>query len=225
MELGRLVGMIRNPEFAVFCLIALNSIGTEGFLLSKSAILKTHRTSQNSALALRSTDDSVGWWDAPKRIVEIDGGLRARGLKYWLMDEHNVDLSKLELKVSPLEGLGVFAAKDLSPGEELFTIPRSCCIYPELVLEDRQLGKTMKQLASRAGTGIEVSPSLRTDRQIYQPSAPRLNASAHHKPLNHPAKCFHHIYPTHPARVRHFPPTKCGGARDFMGSSCRAQAP
>ena len=35
-------------------------------------------------------------------------------------------------------------------------IPKSCCIYPELVFEDRQLGKSMQKLASAAGEGIEV---------------------------------------------------------------------
>lgn len=162
-EIGRL-GMLGNSALAVLCLVTANILGAESFLVSTSAEMKAHRASRNSALAVRCSDDSVGWWDAPKRIVEIDGGLRARGLKYWLMDEHNIDLSKVELKVSPLEGLGVFAAKDLAAGEELFTIPRSCCIYPELVLEDRQLGKTMKQLASRAGTGIEVLAHLRTEK-------------------------------------------------------------
>ena len=134
-------------------------MGTRGFLLSAP----TARLGARRALSsLRCSDGAEfaeqGWWDAPKRIVETDGGLRARGLKYWLMDDHGVDLSKVDLRVSPLEGLGVFAAKDLAAGEELFTVPRSCCIYPELVLEDRQLGKTMRQLASRAGSGIEVRP-------------------------------------------------------------------
>jgi len=43
-------------------------------------------------------------------------------------------------KTGPLEGLGVFAAQDVEAGESLFEIPQSCCIYPELVFADRQLG-------------------------------------------------------------------------------------
>ncbi|KAJ1468924.1 hypothetical protein T484DRAFT_1853692 [Baffinella frigidus] len=67
-----------------------------------------------------------------------------------------MDLSAITLKNSPLEGLGMFAARDLEPGETVFTIPRECTVYPEMVLEDRMLGKSMKALASKAGTGIET---------------------------------------------------------------------
>ena len=47
---------------------------------------------------------------------------------------------RLKKKTGPLEGLGVFAAQDVEAGESLFDIPQSCCIYPELVFADRQLG-------------------------------------------------------------------------------------
>ena len=63
--------------------------------------------------------------EAPRRVVELDGGMRAKGLKFWLQDEHGIDMSKIELRESPLEGLGVFAAQDLAPGEKLFDIPLS----------------------------------------------------------------------------------------------------
>eukprot|EP00802_Teleaulax_amphioxeia_P011041 Tamp_11071.p1 GENE.Tamp_11071~~Tamp_11071.p1 ORF type:complete len:491 (-),score=134.38 Tamp_11071:488-1783(-) len=79
--------------------------------------------------------------------------MRAKGLAFWLADEHKIDMSKVELRQSPLEGLGVFAAQDLPAGEPLFDIPQSCCIYPELVFTDRQLGKSMTALASKAGAG------------------------------------------------------------------------
>jgi hypothetical protein len=108
------------------------------------------------ALGASSSAAPMGLWEAPRRVVEVDGGMRAKGLKFWLQDEHNIDLSKLELRQSELEGLGVFAAQDLEPGEPLFDIPQSCCIYPELVFADRQLGKSMTALASKAGQGIDV---------------------------------------------------------------------
>ena len=50
-------------------------------------------------------------WEAPKRVVVVDGGVRAKALAFWLKDEHNIDMSKIELRQSPLEGLGVFAAQ------------------------------------------------------------------------------------------------------------------
>jgi len=113
-----------------------------------------------SSLGLRATAsveaEELGWWDSPARAVESDGGMRANNFKFWLKDEHKVDLSNADIRESPLEGLGVFVDKDLSKGDVLFEVPKSACIYPELVFNDRQLGKTMKQLAKQAGDGIEV---------------------------------------------------------------------
>ena len=100
-----------------------------------------------------AASEPMGLWEAPRRVVEVDGGMRAKGLAFWLADEHKIDMSKVELRQSPLEGLGVFAAQDLPAGEPLFDIPQSCCIYPELVFADRQLGKSMTALASKAGAG------------------------------------------------------------------------
>ena len=100
-----------------------------------------------------AASEPMGLWEAPRRVVEVDGGMRAKGLAFWLADEHKIDMSKVELRQSPLEGLGVFAAQDLPAGEPLFDIPQSCCIYPELVFTDRQLGKSMTALASKAGAG------------------------------------------------------------------------
>jgi len=102
------------------------------------------------------TVQPMGLWEAPRRVVEVDGGMRAKALAFWLKDEHKIDMSRIEMRQSPLEGLGVFAAQDLEAGEALFDIPQSCCIYPELVFADRQLGKSMSALASKAGQGIDV---------------------------------------------------------------------
>ena len=119
-------------------------------------------TRQSSGVRLLSSSGNLGTvepmslWEAPKRAVEVDGGMRAKALAYWLQDEHKIDMSKIELRQSPLEGLGVFAAKDLAADELLFDIPQSCCIYPELVFADRQLGKSMSALASKAGQGTDV---------------------------------------------------------------------
>ena len=109
----------------IACLaLTLNIMGTRGFLLSAP----TARLGARRALSsLRCSDGAEfaeqGWWDAPKRIVETDGGLRARGLKYWLMDDHGVDLSKVDLRVSPLEGLGVFASPVPPPPHPPHPIP------------------------------------------------------------------------------------------------------
>ena len=111
---------------------------------------------QKVVVSSSSSSAPMGLWEAPRRVVEVDGGMRARGLKFWLEDEHKIDMSKIELRQSKLEGLGVFAAQDLAAGEPLFDIPQSCCIYPELVFADRQLGKSMTVLASKAGQGIDV---------------------------------------------------------------------
>lgn len=82
--------------------------------------------------------------------------MRARNLKFWLQEEHGIDFSVVDIRDSPLEGLGTFAVADVKGGEVVFEVPKSCCIYPELVFEDRQLGKTMKKLADVVGAGIEV---------------------------------------------------------------------
>jgi hypothetical protein len=37
-------------------------------------------------------------WEAPKRVVVVDGGVRAKALAFWLKDEHNIDMSKIELR-------------------------------------------------------------------------------------------------------------------------------
>ena len=87
-------------------------------------------------LSASASVEPMNLWDAPKRVVEVDGGMRARGLSIWLQEEHAVDMSKLELQQSPLEGLGVFAAHDLAPGEQLFDVPQRC---PALVLSFARL--------------------------------------------------------------------------------------
>jgi hypothetical protein len=100
--------MLRWATFAAFIL------AVDGFSAPGPMLGLRHRSSGAASVRMVASpldmeDEKMGWWDAPRRIVASDGGMRAKGLYYWLLDEHNVDLSRVELKQSELEGLGIFA--------------------------------------------------------------------------------------------------------------------
>lgn len=75
--------------------------------------------------------EKMSWWDAPRRVVSGDGGMRAKGLYYWLLDEHKVDLSRVELRQSELEGLGCFA-------KQVNCTPSPCETSPDLQCAQRR---------------------------------------------------------------------------------------
>ena len=77
------------------------------FPLSPSLPRGTHLRVLATVKGLRQTraavSEPMGLWEAPRRGVEVDGGMRAKGLAFWLAGEHKIDMSKVELRQSPLE--------------------------------------------------------------------------------------------------------------------------
>jgi len=71
-------------------------------------------------------------------------------------NEQSVISSKLAIQPSPSGGYGAFASSDLSKGEILLRIPKSCCVTLTDVFNDVDCGPAFKQLFEQAGPGTDT---------------------------------------------------------------------
>ncbi len=76
-----------NEMMLRVCLAFIACLGASGYVIPSARLSKFHIRRQpcmHKKLSMTATD-IPGWWEAPRRIVEVDGGMRAKGLYYWLL--------------------------------------------------------------------------------------------------------------------------------------------